>query len=107
MKVSTRGVIVTLIRSNNQSIFLTINMIHSVVKFHSTNNSYLYPFLIFHDQNFTSSMRQQILSCVLKSNKQIQISFALVDFQTKVEADKGSRIGKTNWISYNVSILDI
>jgi hypothetical protein len=89
-----RGVIVTLVRSNNKSIFLTINMINSVLKFHSTNGSYLYPFLIFHDQNFTSSFREKMLSCLLKSNKKIKISFALVDFQTKVEVDKGSRLEK-------------
>jgi hypothetical protein len=89
-----RGVVITLIRSTNQSISLTINMIHSVIQFHPTNDSYQYPFLIFHDQNFTSSMRQYILSCILKHNKHIQISFALVDFKTKFEINKGSRLEK-------------
>lgn len=82
--LSIRGVIVTLIRSTNQSVFLTINMIHSIVRFYPSNNSFLYPIIIFHDENFTSTMRQQILSCVLTKNKRLQISFALVNFQTKV-----------------------
>ena len=90
----SRGVIVTLIRSTNRSISLTINMIHSVIQFHPSNNNYPYPFLIFHDQNFTSTMRQYILSCVLKSNQQIQISFALINFHTQVEPDVNSRQDK-------------
>jgi hypothetical protein len=89
-----RGVIVTLIRSTNQSILLVINMIHSVNQFYPTSDGYVYPFLIFHDQNFTSSMRQQILSCTLKSNKKIQISFALVDFQTLIQPSKESPVEK-------------
>jgi hypothetical protein len=89
-----RAVIVTLIRSTNQSILLVINIIHSVVKFHSINRTYVYPLLIFHDQNFTSSMRQQILSCTIKSNKQIQISCAIVDFQTSIKPSKGSQADK-------------
>lgn len=90
----SRGVVVTLIRSNNKSILLAINMINSIVKFHPTNTTYLYPFLIFHDQNFTSSMREQILSCIQKHNKYVQISFGVVNFQTKIEIDKDSRLNK-------------
>ncbi|CAF2627077.1 unnamed protein product [Rotaria sp. Silwood2] len=90
----TRGVIVTLIRSTNRSIFLTINMIHSIIQFYPTNNGYLYPFIIFHDENFTSIMRKQILSCVLRTKKQLQISFELLNFETKVKVDPGSRLEK-------------
>ncbi|CAF0744908.1 unnamed protein product [Rotaria sp. Silwood1] len=90
----TRGVIVTLIRSTNRSIFLTINMIHSIIQFYPTNNSYLYPFIIFYDENFTSVMRHQILSCVLKPKKKLQISFEFVSFKTKVKIDPGSRLEK-------------
>jgi hypothetical protein len=90
----TRGVIVTIIRSTNRSILLTINMIHSVTQFHSTSDGHPYPFLIFHDPSFTSSMREQILSCVLKNNSQINISFALIDFQTSVRPANGSRMDK-------------
>jgi len=91
---SIRGVVATLTRSNSESVFLVINMIHSVIRFHSTNNNYKYPFIIFHDQNFTLTMRQQILSCVLKNHTQIDISFALVDFQTSVKPAAKSRVGK-------------
>ncbi|CAF4802693.1 unnamed protein product, partial [Rotaria sp. Silwood2] len=66
-QIRVRGVIVTLIRSTNRSIFLTINMIHSVIHFYPTSNGSLYPFIIFHDEAFTSVMRQQILSCVLRT----------------------------------------
>jgi hypothetical protein len=90
-----RGVITTLIRSNNQSIFLTINMLHSVLKFHSYNTNHSHSFIIFHDQNFTMSMREQILSCVLKTHKHAQISFALVDFQTLIQPSDKSRLDKT------------
>ncbi|CAF2994346.1 unnamed protein product [Rotaria sp. Silwood2] len=90
----TRGVIVTLIRSTNRSIFLTINMIHSIIQFYPTNNGYLYPFIIFHDENFTSIMRKQILSCVLRTKKQLQISFELLNFETKVKVDPESRLEK-------------
>jgi hypothetical protein len=86
-----RGVIVTLIRSTNRSISLAMNMIHSVVKFHPSNTGHPYPFVIFHDQNFTSNMREHILSCMLKSNKNIQISFASIDLHTTVIPDVGSR----------------
>jgi hypothetical protein len=89
-----RGVIVSVIRSTDRSIFLTINMIHSVTQFHSTSDGHLYPFLIFHDQNFTSSMRQQILSCVLRNHALLNISFALIDFQTSVQPANGSRMDK-------------
>jgi hypothetical protein len=90
-----RGVIVALVRSKNKSIFLAVNMINSVIKFHSTNRTHLYPFLLFHDQNFTSSMREQILSCIHKYNKKIQISFAFINFKTKVKIDKGTSEYKT------------
>ncbi|CAF1486591.1 unnamed protein product [Adineta steineri] len=79
-----RGVIVTLIRSTNRSILLTINMIHSVMKFHSINSNSSYPFLIFHDQNLTSHMRQHLLSCVLKHSKTVTILFALIHFSTSI-----------------------
>ena len=92
---STRGVIVTLIRSTNRSIALTINMIHSVVKFHKIDTLHSYPFVIFHDENFTSSMRQYILSCVLKNEQNIRILFARVNFTTKVRPDTGSHSGKS------------
>ncbi|CAF3067985.1 unnamed protein product, partial [Rotaria sp. Silwood2] len=94
-QIRVRGVIVTLIRSTNRSIFLTINMIHSVIHFYPTSNGSLYPFIIFHDKGFTSVMRQQILSCVLRTNKQIQISFALVNFQTSVKPNNKSRLEKS------------
>jgi len=90
----TRGVIVTIIRSTDRSILLTINMIHSVTHFHSTSDGHPYPFLIFHDQSFTSSMRQQILSCVLKKQTFLSISFALIDFQTSVRPANVSRMDK-------------
>ncbi|UJR18024.1 hypothetical protein I4U23_004925 [Adineta vaga] len=77
-----RGVIVTLIRSTNTSIHRVINMIHSVVLFHSSQN--LYPVIIFHDQYFTSSMQQYILSCVSYSNKTLQISFILFHFPSNI-----------------------
>ncbi|CAF0878000.1 unnamed protein product [Adineta steineri] len=80
-----RGVIVTLIRSTNRSIARVINMIHSVILFHSTNDNFQYPFLLFHDNNFTLALRQQILSCVRYNNKTIQISFVLLNFETNVQ----------------------
>ena len=97
---SVRGVIATLIRSDNQSIILAINMIHSVLEFHSSNTNYSYPFIIFHDQNFTPSMREQILSCVLKSHKHAKISFESVDFQTSVQRAPKSRGDKS--IGYRI-----
>ncbi|CAM2706431.1 unnamed protein product [Rotaria socialis] len=93
-QASVRGVITTLIRSTNRSVLLTINMIHSIIEFYPVNDGYLYPFLIFHDENFTSAMRQQILSCVLQNDNQLQISFALVDFRTKVQVSTESRFEK-------------
>ena len=95
-----RGVIVTLIRSTNKSIFLTVNMIHSIVKFHTIYSTYMYPFLIFHDENFTSSMRQYILSCVHKTNKTIQISFAAVNFRTNIKPNVRSPLEKS--IGYRI-----
>jgi hypothetical protein len=89
-----RGVIVTLIRSDNRSILLVINMIHSITMFHPVDNTSRHSFLIFHDQNFTSSMQQHILSCVLKSNKQVHISFALADFRTNAQVDIKTRKDK-------------
>ncbi|CAM4948180.1 unnamed protein product [Rotaria socialis] len=89
-----RGIIATLIRSTNHSISLTINMMHSFLYFHRINGSYSYPFLIFHDENFTSIMRQQILSCVLRRNKHIKISFAPVSFNTEVTINPGSPVHK-------------
>ncbi|CAF4218789.1 unnamed protein product [Rotaria magnacalcarata] len=89
------AVIVTLISSTDRSVSLTINMIHSVVHFFLVNATVQYPFLIFHDENFTSIMRQQILSCVLRTNKHIQISFALVNFTTSIQPNPGSRLEKS------------
>ncbi|CAF4363470.1 unnamed protein product [Rotaria sp. Silwood2] len=94
-QIRPRGVFVILIRSTNRSVFLTINMIHSVIHFYPTSSGSLYPFIIFHDEAFTSAMRQQILSCVLRTNKQIQISFALVNFQTSVKPNNKSRLEKS------------
>ena len=91
----TRGVIVTLIRSNHRSILLTINMIHSVMRFHSIRPNTSYPFLIFHDQNFTSQMKQHILSCTTKYYKQINISFLLIDFTTSVRPTNTSQLDKS------------
>ncbi|CAF3851611.1 unnamed protein product [Rotaria sp. Silwood1] len=67
-------------------------MIHSVIHFYPTNNGSLYPFIIFHDENFTSDMRQQILSCVLQNNRKINISFALANFQTSIQPSNESRL---------------
>jgi hypothetical protein len=92
--ILSRSVVVTLIRGENRSIFMVINMIHSIVKFHSVNNSHVYPFLIFHEQDLTSDMRQYILSCILRTNKEIQISFALVNFTTTVLPAPGTRMDK-------------
>ncbi|CAF1440924.1 unnamed protein product [Rotaria sordida] len=39
-------------------------------------------------------MRQQILSCIFQTNKQIKISFSLVDFQTTVKPSNTSRLEK-------------
>ncbi|CAF3423238.1 unnamed protein product [Rotaria sp. Silwood1] len=69
-------------------------MIHSVIHFYLTKNGSLYPFIIFHDENFTSDMRQQILSCVLQNNRKINISFALANFQTSVEPSSKSQLDK-------------
>jgi hypothetical protein len=41
------------------------------------------------------SMREQILSCVLKSHKHANISFALVDFQTSIQPSSTSRLSKS------------
>ncbi|CAF0942473.1 unnamed protein product [Adineta ricciae] len=90
-----RGVIVTLIRSTNRSVFLTINMIHSVMHFHSIRPNTSYPFLIFHDHNFTSQMKQHIISCTTKYYKQINISFLLIDFTTSVRPTNTSQLDKS------------
>ncbi|UJR17566.1 hypothetical protein I4U23_004462 [Adineta vaga] len=83
-----RGVFVTLIRSTNESMYRVINMIHSVVLFHSTTNQFHYPFLIFHEQSLTLSMRQYILSCILNSNRTVHISFVLIHFQRNIQLPK-------------------
>ncbi|UJR33120.1 hypothetical protein I4U23_020577 [Adineta vaga] len=90
-----RGVIVTLMRSTNQSMFLTMNMINSVIRFHTIDENSPYPFLIFHDQNFTSHMQQHIFSCVLRNNKDITISFALFNFTTAVQSVQNSQSAKS------------
>ncbi|UJR33119.1 hypothetical protein I4U23_020576 [Adineta vaga] len=95
MYVDARGVIVTLMRSTNRSILLTINMIHSVMHFHSVQTNSSYPFLIFHDQNFTSQMQQYILSCVQRNNTQLNISFVLINFTTSVKPLSTSDLGKS------------
>lgn len=89
-----RGVIVTMIRSSNESMFLVINMIHSILHFYPYNGSFPYSLIIFHDENFKSVMREQILSCVLQNKKQIQISFSLVNFTTSVKPASTSRLEK-------------
>ncbi|CAF3325576.1 unnamed protein product [Rotaria socialis] len=91
---ASRGVIVSLIRSTNRSISLTINMVNSVIYFFPNNDSFPYPFLIFHDENLTPVMRQQILSCILQTKKPIEISFVLADFQTTVKPNQKSRSDK-------------
>ena len=91
-----RAVITTLVRSDARSIYLAMNMIHSVLRYHSyPNSSQAYPFLIFHDHDFTSLMRQQILSCVLATYPLANISFALVPFNTTVRPSESSPPGKT------------
>ena len=91
-----RAIITTLIRSDNRSIYRTINMLHSVLRFHpSSSANRSYPFLIFHDQNFTSSMRQQILSCVHSTYPHANISFALIYFNTTIRPSRASPRGKT------------
>ncbi|UJR08086.1 hypothetical protein I4U23_012363 [Adineta vaga] len=95
-----RGVIATLIRSDDRSVFLTINMIHSVVRFHSIKNNSFYPIIIFHDNSFTSAMRQRIVSCTVRNNTEIKISFALADLQTSIQPNNGSRSNKP--ISYRL-----
>ena len=90
-----RAVIVTLIRSSNRSVLLTINMIHSVLRFHSSIPADPYPFLIFHDEQFTASMREYILSCVPVSHPRVSILFALVHFNTDVQPEKNSRTDKS------------
>lgn len=79
-----RGVIVTLMRSENRSVARVINMIHTVLLFHSSRNKFLYPFFIFHDQFFTSVMKDRILTCVSKHNKTLSISFIQFNFLTDV-----------------------
>lgn len=89
-----RGVITTLIRSTDRSLFLTINMIHSVAQFFPTYDGDLYPFIIFHDENFTLAMRHKLLSCVLQNDNRLRISFALVNFSTPVRQSDESRLEK-------------
>jgi len=72
-------------------------MIHSVTQFHSTSDGHPYPFLIFHDQTFTSFMREQILTCVIKENSQINISFAQIDFPATLLLINGSRMEITGY----------
>ncbi|CAF3361312.1 unnamed protein product [Rotaria sp. Silwood2] len=69
-------------------------MIHSVIQFYPTRDGNIYPFVIFHDENFTSVMREQILSCVLKTERKIKVSFARVNFQTSVQPHNTSRANK-------------
>ncbi|UJR33121.1 hypothetical protein I4U23_020578 [Adineta vaga] len=70
-------------------------MIHSVMHFHSIQTNSSYPFLIFHDQNFTSQMQQYILSCVQRNNTQLNISFVLINFTTSVKPLSTSDLGKS------------
>lgn len=92
-----RAVITTLVRSDDRSIYLVMNMIHSVLRYHPYPNSsnQSYPFLIFHDHNFTLLMRQQILSCVLNTYPLANISFALVYFNTTVKPSRSSPQSKS------------
>ncbi|CAF0857103.1 unnamed protein product [Adineta steineri] len=85
-----RGVIVTLIGSTNTSVVRVINMIHSVIQFHSVQENFHYPFLIFHDQGLTLSKRQYILSCTNYTNKKINILFILLDYQTNAQISPNS-----------------
>jgi hypothetical protein len=91
----TRGVIVSLIRSTNRSVLQAINMIHSIAHFHSIAPNTSYPLLIFHDQNFTATMRQQILNCTAIHHKIINVSFAFINFTTSVQPDPNSRLEKS------------
>lgn len=93
----SNSVFVTLVRSTNRSIKLTINMIHSLARFHSTNVNNTYPILIFHEHDFTLNMRNYILSCVLTVHKHLhnQISFALIDFNSTIPPNIGSRLEKS------------
>ncbi|CAF0945785.1 unnamed protein product [Adineta ricciae] len=80
-----RSVIVTLIRSNDKSVDLAINMIHSVMILHSTKDQFQYPFLIFHDQFFTSTMRQRIVTCIQNNKRTFYVSFIRIDFLTNAQ----------------------
>lgn len=93
-EIRARGVIATLIRSDNRSILWAINMIHSVVQFHSTKNQSLYPLIIFHESDLEPSQREYILACTLKRRTQLKISFATVDFSTSARPENGSRSDK-------------
>ncbi|CAF1164138.1 unnamed protein product [Adineta ricciae] len=93
--VQPRGVIATLIRTDNRSISLTINMIHSVIKFHSTKTNLFYPIIIFHEESLSFHLQQYIISCTIRHNTQINISFARVDFRTLIQPNNGSRLGKS------------
>ena len=86
--------IVTLIRSTNQSIQLTMNMMNSIMRFYFQYQSVSYPFLIFHDENFTLSMREHINSSLTIIYPNIRILFASVNFQTSIQPNPSSYIEK-------------
>ena len=98
----SRSAFVTLARSTNRSVMLTINMLHSLARFHSTSYKNTYPILIFHEHDFTLSMRNYILSCVLTAHNHLhnQISFALIDFNSTIPPNIGSRLNKP--VSYRM-----
>ncbi len=92
----SRSVFVTLVRSTDRSVMLAINMIHSLAQFHSTSLKNCYPIIIFHEYDFTLSMRNHILSCVLTAHKHLhnQISFSLIDFNSTISLNIGSKLNK-------------
>lgn len=91
---TVNGAIVTIIRSTNKSMFLTINMIHSILQFYPYSHNFPYPLIIFHDEHFNSVIQEQILSCVLQTQKQMQISFAFINFTTSIKPSNESRSDK-------------
>lgn len=93
-------VIVTLIRSENRSISLVINMIHSILYFYPRNKSFQHPFLIFHDENLTLSMQNRIRSCIAIAQQAVEISFVQVRFQSTVQPNPKSRQDKS--IGYRI-----
>lgn len=90
-KQGLRVAIATLIRSTNHSIELTINMIHSMTKFYPFDEQIDYSMIIFHEEDFSSSMRERILSCAGKRNRHLKIYFVALEFKTKATPSPNSR----------------